>query len=118
MTGLGGDSLWLAGAPPTAYPALEGDAEFDVAVIGGGIAGVNAALLLKRDGARVAVLERGVVCGGATAPMPSIEATALPVAALIAVIWWPISCMAFAVCAASCLASLAAAAKLLPASPA
>ena len=66
LTGLGGDSLWLAGAPPTAYAALEDDAEFDVAVIGGGIAGVSAALLLKRDGARVAVLERGVICGGAT----------------------------------------------------
>ena len=39
---------------------------FDVAVIGGGIAGMSAALLLKRDGARVAVLERGVACGGAT----------------------------------------------------
>lgn len=60
------DSLWLATAPPTAYPALGEDLEVDVAVIGGGIAGVSAALALKRDGARVAVLERGVVCGGAT----------------------------------------------------
>ena len=34
------DSLWLAMAPPTAYPALDGDLEFDAAVIGGGIAGV------------------------------------------------------------------------------
>jgi glycine/D-amino acid oxidase-like deaminating enzyme/nitrite reductase/ring-hydroxylating ferredoxin subunit len=66
MAAAGTDSLWLAGAPPTAYPALEADREFDVAVIGGGIAGVSAALLLKRDGARVALLERGVICGGAT----------------------------------------------------
>ena len=27
------DSLWLAMAPPTAYPALDCDLEFDVAVI-------------------------------------------------------------------------------------
>ena len=60
------DSLWLAMAPPTAYPALDGDLEFDAAVIGGGIAGVSVALALKRDGARVAVLERGVICGGAS----------------------------------------------------
>jgi len=40
------DSLWLAGAPATAYPALNGDAAFDVAVIGGGIAGVSTALAL------------------------------------------------------------------------
>ena len=60
------DSLWLASAPPTAYPALVDDLEVDVAVIGGGIAGTSAALALKRDGARVALLERGVICGGAT----------------------------------------------------
>ena len=60
------DTLWLAQAPPTAYRALAGDLEFDVAVIGGGVAGVSAALELKRDGAHVAVLERGVICGGAT----------------------------------------------------
>ena len=77
----GTHSLWLAGAPPTGYPALEDDAEFDVAVIGGGIAGVSAALLLKRDGLRVAVLERGVVCGGAsgftTAKVSALQATKL-----------------------------------------
>ncbi len=60
------DSLWLAMAPPTAYPSLAEDLRFDVAIIGGGIAGASAALALKRDGASVALLERGVVCGGAT----------------------------------------------------
>ena len=77
----GRTSLWLAQAPPTAYPALEEDLECDVAVIGGGIAGMSAALALKRDGARVAVLERGVVCGGAsgftTAKVSALQATKL-----------------------------------------
>ncbi len=60
------DSLWLKTAPPTAPRVLDRDLDVDVAVIGGGITGVLTALLLKRDGARVAVLERGVVAGGAT----------------------------------------------------
>lgn len=66
QTPRGTDSLWLATAQPSAYRALEGDHEVDVAIIGGGIAGVTAALALKRDGARVAVLERGVIAGGAS----------------------------------------------------
>ncbi|MGH2763163.1 MAG: FAD-dependent oxidoreductase [Thermoleophilaceae bacterium] len=61
-----GGSLWLATAQPAVYRALDVDLEVDVAVIGGGIAGMSTALALKRDGARVAVLERGVVAGGAT----------------------------------------------------
>ena len=77
----GGDSLWLAGAPATAYPALEDDLECDVAVIGGGIAGISAALELKRGGARVAVLDRGVICGGAsgftTAKVSALQETKL-----------------------------------------
>jgi glycine/D-amino acid oxidase-like deaminating enzyme/nitrite reductase/ring-hydroxylating ferredoxin subunit len=75
------ESLWLAGAPPTEFAPLEQDAQFDVAVVGGGIAGITAALLLKRDGARVAVLERGVVCGGAsgftTAKVTALQETKL-----------------------------------------
>lgn len=66
MTSPATDSLWLAQSPPTAYPALEDDAQFDVAVIGGGIAGISIALALKRDGMRVAVIERGAVCSGAS----------------------------------------------------
>jgi glycine/D-amino acid oxidase-like deaminating enzyme/nitrite reductase/ring-hydroxylating ferredoxin subunit len=59
-------SLWLATAPPAAYPALSAELEVDVAVLGGGIAGLTSALLLKRGGARVAVVEAGGVGRGVT----------------------------------------------------
>ncbi len=62
------ESLWLAAAPEETYPALTGDidADVDVAVIGAGITGLTTALLLKREGARVVVLERNEVGGEAT----------------------------------------------------
>jgi glycine/D-amino acid oxidase-like deaminating enzyme/nitrite reductase/ring-hydroxylating ferredoxin subunit len=59
-------SLWVDTAPKTGYPALEADVEVDVAVVGGGIAGLTAALLLKRAGRSVAVLEAGRVGTGVT----------------------------------------------------
>jgi glycine/D-amino acid oxidase-like deaminating enzyme/nitrite reductase/ring-hydroxylating ferredoxin subunit len=58
--------MWLATAQPTGYPRLAEDRKVDVAVIGGGIAGITTALALKREGATVAVLERGVIGGGAS----------------------------------------------------
>jgi glycine/D-amino acid oxidase-like deaminating enzyme/nitrite reductase/ring-hydroxylating ferredoxin subunit len=60
------EPLWLVTEPPRGFPALGADLEVDVAVIGGGISGLTTALLCKRDGARVAVLERGAIAGGAT----------------------------------------------------
>ncbi len=67
-TELGGKavSLWVDTAPETNYPALEDAIEADVAVIGGGIAGLTSALLLKQAGARVVVLEAGRVGTGVT----------------------------------------------------
>lgn len=52
-------SLWLATTPQTGYPALSGDLRVDVAIVGGGIAGLTTAILLKQRGKRVAVIERG-----------------------------------------------------------
>src|SRR4051794_7992462 len=60
-------SLWVDTAPETDYPVLRAGLHVDVAVLGGGIAGLTTALLLKRDGAKVAVVEAGRVGAGVTA---------------------------------------------------
>src|SRR3954462_10715457 len=60
-------SLWVDTAPETHYPVLRAGLHVDVAVLGGGIAGLTTALLLKRDGAKVAVVEAGRVGAGVTA---------------------------------------------------
>ena len=57
-------SVWVGTTPPTDYPALSGDIETDVAVIGGGIVGLTTAVLLKRAGARAALIEAGRVAAG------------------------------------------------------
>lgn len=59
-------SLWVATAGSTKYASLDADIDVDVAVIGGGIAGLTAALALKRDGQTVAVLEAARVGTGVT----------------------------------------------------
>ncbi|MGT2462845.1 FAD-dependent oxidoreductase [Sinomonas atrocyanea] len=59
-------SLWLGTAPTTGYPALAGDVEADVAVVGGGIAGLTAALELRRRGFTVVLLEAARVGTGVT----------------------------------------------------
>jgi len=60
------ESLW-AGTPSPAYPKLDRDDVFvDVAIVGGGITGVTAALLLKLAGKKVALLEARRIGGGVT----------------------------------------------------
>ena len=59
-------SLWVDTASETSYPQLDGPVEVDVAVVGGGIAGLTTALLLKRARVRVAVIEAGRVGTGVT----------------------------------------------------
>ncbi len=59
-------SFWIDTTPRTEYPALDGDASVDVAVLGGGITGLTAAVLLKRLGKTVAVVEMGRIAEGVT----------------------------------------------------
>ena len=50
-------SYWIASQPGHDYAPLDADGEVDVAIVGGGITGVTAALLLARQGKRVALIE-------------------------------------------------------------
>ena len=62
----GGESYWIASTPETAYPELSSDLQVDVAVVGAGITGVTAAVLLKRAGKTVALLDAKRIVQGAT----------------------------------------------------
>lgn len=59
-------SYWLDSAPGASYLSLDGTETVDVAVIGGGIAGLCTAWDLTVAGLRVAVLDAGRVAAGVT----------------------------------------------------
>jgi glycine/D-amino acid oxidase-like deaminating enzyme/nitrite reductase/ring-hydroxylating ferredoxin subunit len=59
-------SLWIESTPETSYGALADGLDVDVAIVGGGIAGLTAACLLKRAGKTVAVLDAKRILHGAT----------------------------------------------------
>lgn len=50
-------NLWSANSPPAAPPVVPGDVTADVAIIGGGITGLSAALHLAEAGVSVCLLE-------------------------------------------------------------
>jgi len=60
------NSVWSEATPAPPYPSLEGNVAVDVAVVGGGITGITAALLLARAGRRVAVIEARRIGKGET----------------------------------------------------
>jgi glycine/D-amino acid oxidase-like deaminating enzyme/nitrite reductase/ring-hydroxylating ferredoxin subunit len=59
-------SFWIDSTPETEFPPLTQDVVVDVAIVGGGIAGLTAAMLLKRAGKTVAVLESRKIVTGAS----------------------------------------------------
>jgi glycine/D-amino acid oxidase-like deaminating enzyme/nitrite reductase/ring-hydroxylating ferredoxin subunit len=59
-------SIWNATEPGTPYERRRVEQPVDVAIVGGGIVGLTAALLLKRAGRTVAVLESRRVAAGVT----------------------------------------------------
>ncbi|KJK33510.1 [Fe-S]-binding protein [Lentzea aerocolonigenes] len=78
MTTTADQSLWLS-ALGTPRPPLTGRHTFDVAVVGGGITGLTTALLLKRRGLSVVVLEADRVASGVsgnnTAKVTALQST-------------------------------------------
>src|SRR4051794_16348960 len=60
-------SVWLDHpASKPKFPQLKKDISVDVAIVGGGICGITAALLLQRAGKKVAVLDMAHIGGGET----------------------------------------------------
>ena len=59
-------SVWRGTAAPSGYGLLSGDIATDVLVIGGGITGVTAALLLRQQGRDVVLLEADEIGTGTT----------------------------------------------------
>jgi len=66
MTALAGKptSFWIDSTPTTNFPTLTENVTVDVAIIGGGIAGITAATRLKRAGKTVAVVEADKIVTG------------------------------------------------------
>jgi glycine/D-amino acid oxidase-like deaminating enzyme/nitrite reductase/ring-hydroxylating ferredoxin subunit len=60
------DSLWRATRQLGGFAPLAGSLDVDVAIVGGGISGITAAVLLCRAGKRVALLERDTIASGET----------------------------------------------------
>lgn len=57
-------SYWIASTKKTNYPSLDQDIDVDVAIVGGGIVGITAAYLLKKNGTKVAIIDAGRIVQG------------------------------------------------------
>lgn len=60
------ESLWTGTTSSSDFPVLKDKLKTDVAIIGGGIAGINAAYFLKQKGLKVVVAEATYVAAGAS----------------------------------------------------
>lgn len=59
-------SYWLDSTSRPAYPALEEDIEADVAIVGGGIAGINCGYFLSQENMKVVIVEADRILQGTT----------------------------------------------------
>ncbi|MEE1357902.1 MAG: FAD-dependent oxidoreductase, partial [Clostridia bacterium] len=59
-------SVWREGTRFEDFPTLEGDAETDVLIIGGGIVGILTAYFLDECGIPYILVEKNKLCGGTT----------------------------------------------------
>lgn len=60
------DSIWTRTATLPAFECLQGDIKTDVLIIGGGMAGILCAHLLRQAGVDYALAEAETICGGIT----------------------------------------------------
>lgn len=60
------ESYWTDTEGLPDFPKLERDIEVDVVVVGAGLTGITAAYLLRKEGVRVALIERDKLCSGDT----------------------------------------------------
>lgn len=61
------ESYWIESTEKTNYQTLDKDIEADAAVIGGGIAGITCAYLLKKQGLKVVLIESNTIIKGTSA---------------------------------------------------
>lgn len=59
-------SPWIETTPRTSHPKLAADLDVDVAIVGAGITGITAAVLLKRAGRTVALIDARRIAEGET----------------------------------------------------
>lgn len=57
-------SFWIESTPEPSFSPLSSDLAVDVAIVGGGIAGLTTAMLLKKAGKTVAILESKQIAAG------------------------------------------------------
>ena len=59
-------SVWEQTATPRSFERLESDISCDVLIVGGGLAGILCAYMLKEAGVDYVLVESGKICGGVT----------------------------------------------------
>jgi glycine/D-amino acid oxidase-like deaminating enzyme len=60
------EPYWLVSTPKTDYATLKEDLKVDITIVGGGMAGILSAYLLKKEGFNVAVIEANRILEGTT----------------------------------------------------